>query len=654
MTRAWRITIVLLVLAWLGLQCWLLQSHWINPDEGAHLMDVRLAMEGLVPGIDYDARQPFYVYAYAPFLRLLGMNYVAGRVMPFIAIVLSAGLLWMISRRLWDAETGTAAVLGLLWAPLIVVDTAVVKTEPLSILLTCLGMYGLVRHLQERRWWPLWMAAASMGLAYYVRESSLAGLLAGGLVSLSLWRREGGGCLVRRLVVLAAGSGIVFLTVMGLYATRLSWGQVVMNEGLFPYYKIARAVGHITAWKAHVTAPAVALSASVITPSAAIPQIAAPTVVDAVVGTRYSQSWSATIQNLVEAVRFSFPWVMAALIGVVLWAQRSRRHPAHAESVMDRLPLTIVLAWLGSFALLYGYYAIQRGFFQFYFREFLPPMALLLAVVLRRAAARLGLARWTPWLLPAGIACGGLVFLAQCVIHGSSTLVALAAIAVFGGVVWWPGLQATRRLVYAGMTLAGGIVCHAVAKHLPIGGVPALCAAILLMTGWVLAVARWLGAGRGKVHARAFVVVALLAATAAWSASYAATKMGPAYDCIWSPQTLEEAVRVIEANSAPEDEVISGAVIWEFQAGRRPFAQITHPLGFVGWMKPATVERIMARLHERLPRLIVLDGYTEVTYLSGVPALKTLLRNTYYPVATVAGSKYPVTIYQRIVEAAGP
>src|SRR5689334_10052793 len=45
-------------------------GRWINPDEGAHLMDGRLALDGLLPIIDFNSRQIAYSYILAAFLWL--------------------------------------------------------------------------------------------------------------------------------------------------------------------------------------------------------------------------------------------------------------------------------------------------------------------------------------------------------------------------------------------------------------------------------------------------------------------------------------------------------------------------------------------------------------------------------------------------------
>ncbi|MBI3321595.1 MAG: glycosyltransferase family 39 protein, partial [Candidatus Omnitrophica bacterium] len=246
-TPSIRAMLVLLVGVWLALQGWLLTAHWINADEGAHLMDARLVLEGLIPEVDFHARQPLYVYAYVPFLRLFGVGYVAGRLMPVLATLLSAGVLFLIGRRLWGRMEGWCAAILYLWAPTILIDTAVVKTEPLAILLTALGLLGVVASIQRRHWWFLFAAGVAFGAGYYVRESTLAGLVVSGLILLAQ-AREGLGVLAKRLAVLGFGFGAVCLGVIACYARSLPLAQLLSHEGLFPFYRILVSVARILGW----------------------------------------------------------------------------------------------------------------------------------------------------------------------------------------------------------------------------------------------------------------------------------------------------------------------------------------------------------------------------------------------------------------------
>ena len=41
----------------LSIRLWLLDKRWINPDEGPHLMDAVLVLDGKIPRVDFDSRE---------------------------------------------------------------------------------------------------------------------------------------------------------------------------------------------------------------------------------------------------------------------------------------------------------------------------------------------------------------------------------------------------------------------------------------------------------------------------------------------------------------------------------------------------------------------------------------------------------------------
>jgi len=59
--------LILVALISVALRLWLLDQRWVNPDEGAHLMDAVLANEGKIPLVDFESRQPVYTYMIATF-----------------------------------------------------------------------------------------------------------------------------------------------------------------------------------------------------------------------------------------------------------------------------------------------------------------------------------------------------------------------------------------------------------------------------------------------------------------------------------------------------------------------------------------------------------------------------------------------------------
>ena len=72
--KAYRDYVLLFTILFISLliRLWLLDKRWINPDEGAHLMDAALALDGMIPKVDFGSRQPLYTYALAGFLKLFG------------------------------------------------------------------------------------------------------------------------------------------------------------------------------------------------------------------------------------------------------------------------------------------------------------------------------------------------------------------------------------------------------------------------------------------------------------------------------------------------------------------------------------------------------------------------------------------------------
>ena len=94
------------------------------------------------------------------------------------------------------------------------------------------------------------------------------------------------------------------------------------------------------------------------------------------------------------------------------------------------------------------------------------------------------------------------------------------------------------------------------------------------------------------------------------------------------------------------DEVISGGLIWEFQAGLQPFQRITHPLKFEFGLPAEQAADLDARIKATPPRFIVLDGYTQHSYGTVVPDLAQVISDRYEQIVTVPGGKYPVQLYQ--------
>ena len=128
---------------------------------------------------------------------------------------------------------------------------------------------------------------------------------------------------------------------------------------------------------------------------------------------------------------------------------------------------------------------------------------------------------------------------------------------------------------------------------------------------------------------------------------YMANRLHLKYDSNWSPAAVAQVADYIAQNTRPTDTVVSGAVIWELEAGRRPFMKISHPLEFsftIPEERRASLENTLVR---DPPKIIVLDGFTEETYFYQVPKLPDLIQASYDPVLTVENARLPVIVYRR-------
>jgi len=138
------------------------------------------------------------------------------------------------------------------------------------------------------------------------------------------------------------------------------------------------------------------------------------------------------------------------------------------------------------------------------------------------------------------------------------------------------------------------------------------------------------------------VAVGLIFATYLSPLSY----VTPSFECVWAPETVKETVQYLMENSSPNDEVMSGAVIWALESNTRPFLNITHPLSFRPGMSADEIKEVEEKMLVDPPRFIILDGYTEQTYLKHVSMIKYVMDNSYSIKKEVFGSKYVVRTYE--------
>ena len=615
------IWLVAIVLVGFLLRLWLWRSRWINPDEGAHLMDGRLALEGLVPLVDFASRQVLYTYILAGLIALVGPDYSLVRLCVLLTMPATACLVFAIGRRLFDRRVGLLAAAIFAFTPLAIVWAPIVHTEPFATLAACLAMYALLRHLGAGgTWGALAVAGVLFGLAYYIRESSLAATFAA-LCTLALCSRREPARLVRRVAVLLAGflaPCAAFALLYSRFLRPAQWWRSPLN----PLSLVATQLGRVAA----------ALGA---TPEGATPDtLRLP-----------EQPWATTALYLREIASLDAFLLVGVVLSVALLLAATQRRE---ELVALRLPGALLYPWLAGLTLVYGYWSLHRGFFPQYSEEFLPGLAILLAFVVDRLITwwlgRSSVGWGTVWLaIWAGIA-----FAASRLAPGLDlprpAYVAVPAVGfawwqLGGRAAWrqWLGVSAIAALGVWGLT-AGLSLPPAAARALKLLFVPALLA-LVWRTGRTAASAR-------HRSFLAYVGVVLLAAAVGYSYGAAARIVRPDYETVWTPGTVREIAGYLRTHSQAGDEAMSGAVIWELQADRQPFANISHPLEFMYGLPPDESATLASRLTRRPPRFVVLDGYTERSYGAVLPNLPRVLEQRYVVVDSAFGSYYPVRVYR--------
>ncbi len=613
----------------------LLVSHrWVNPDEGAHLMDGLLILDGFRPIRDFSARQVLYSYAQAGWLALTGGGLIGARLLPILASVGTGFLLFGIGRRLFDDRAALAATALYAFFPLSVLWSLNVHLEALTLLLASAGFYVTAGvRKDEPGWARALLAGLWFGLAFYVRESVLANLAAAAAGFTYVHRRSPGRAL-REVALLVAGFLAVGLAIALWYLRYLSAEQIWASQ-LNPLTLPVRILGAV---------PGPLEGAN------------PPVGVGVVPGRFEQQPVERGLANLEDMIALSlYLWIAVAVaLGFLAWRRRASRGADAAGGTLYRGWDSFVLpvAWLGFIAAAYAVWFAKLGFYPQYFTEFVPPLCLIAGAVVADAARR-----WAPggtalaW-LAALILALGLAFLAGRYLDlNRPVYLAIACIALLlpaalarGALRPW-ALVALGAALLAGAAAAGGPLLPRSLR-----GAVNLGVGLVVFVATIGVAARALGP-TGRVIG--FAVAVLVGAGALLSFDAAGGLMRLSYQCVWPPWLVGPVAKAIERESAPQDEVLSGAVVWALAAHRHPFLKISHPLGLLADFDQEERAKIEAGLARRPPRIVVLDGYTEKTFGRRLPELEALIARSYREVASFDGARFPVRVYRLEAGSAG-
>jgi hypothetical protein len=596
-------------------------------------MDGRLALDGLIPGADYDSRQPLYVYIIALVLKAFGVSYTVGRFIPVFGNLGIILFVFLIAKKMFDKKVALFASAIYAFLPFSILWSVIVHTQPVSVLLSCIGMYCVVFYIKnEKSVTPLILGGAFFSLAYYVRESALAMLLATFFYFLVTYR-DNLKKFIKTYGAILAGFFIICVGAFAYYMqfVNLSW---IWNSSVNPFYLVVRSLSKIfLSVKANLGE-----------------------------GDNFrlnDQPWSSTIGEVFATLHFnSFLYIgllfSILVLGYLLFIKRSDEK--HIKGILSFIYLLYL--WVLSLAIFYFYWLLHRGFYMQYFEELLPPLVILLAFVVVYCLSELRLSdRLLNKTVTIGLLLAFVFIFHNKFLHGirfNSTLMGLyvlSTVLVLASFWFFPKLTLKRRL-YASMFYLGLFVLSLVVLKQTYGKSPhfirmLLYLALLALTYFTVFTISQARLKRDLRESLGFILVSLVVSAFVLSFALSGSRMHLGFASTWSPSVVKEASDYIKLNSNGNADIMSGGVIWEFESGRRPFMNLSHPTAFRPGISAEMVHNIEQHMRETPPQFIVLDGYTEQTYLRHIKSLWTIIDDKYKNRKNLEnGSRYPVKIYE--------
>jgi len=608
---------------------WLLDQRWINPDEGAHLMDAVLALDGKVPLVDFSSRQPLYVYVNALILKLFGISYTAGRLLPLTCSLLIGLFVYLIAKTLFDGKVAFLSAVLYWLIPLELFNSVIVKTEPLTTLLACISFYLAIVGIKKNAWPQIAASGAFAALGFYVRQSVV--IIPVVFLGLLFYYHKGAmGATLKRLYPFLVGYAIIVLTVLLVYMNYRD-PLTVFFSSLNPVAFLLPALKKILivfGKSAETSSPSAAGSALIGNAGRNLHAF------------QYIKSSIMLHLFLVMALIFSF-------LGVFRHSVFENRQKRNAGPLCAYL---FLYSWIGMLFLAYAYYYFTRGYYIDYFREFLPPLIILFSawlVGIDKAFERYS-SLYT--LVSMAILCALAVWAIQAagLLYGKKFYALLTA-CCFAFFVHWKNTKTTKGRLLLSIGI-GTVIVYLVAVYgtttftFLSGVVPSIVLLVVIFTVPLLAPKDEFG-DRLKAYPK-FLALSILAITFMISMYVSATQFDLKYESIWSPESLKKVSAYLEHNTNQDEKVLSGAVIWEFQALRRPYLSISHPLALILGISDRNKAKFQKAVHNTPPVVVIIDGYTQKTYFKQFPWLEEFINNRYQLVADQGPAKYPIKIYR--------
>ena len=611
------------------IRIWLLDKRWINPDEGAHLMDAVLILDGKVPEVDFVSRQPIYAYVNAIVLKLLGVSYISGRLLPMTFSVLVGFIVFFMALMLFDQKVAilSAAIYWML--PLELINSVVVKTEPLVTVLTCLSLCAVILFSRGNRKAWLIFSGIFAAMGFYVRQSALIIPLT--VFGFLLFHHRG------RFRDTALCFGIFFIGYVGviffalIYYTRFMTFEKFSMSWLSPFGFLVSAGEKLVSiiGSSNNSANNVASHISLIS----------------------YDKYKLFHKYILQAVKLHLFLLIGLGFSLITFSRRFF-YQIKTKGKELATAYSLLYLWIFSLFIAYVYYYHVEAFYIDYFREFLPPLVIIFSAWLCSFIPSFERDEGFGYLIAGGLLLSAILFVAEWYFKkdlGGSLIVcislALFTLFYFAGTFISP----TRKLIFW-CSIATLIIIITLLRQAPLtpylsGIVPKFAIiGVIFCTPWVLL------SKKTRPKLTEFVrFTSYFIALGAFvlSLTFSVHRLTLTYDSNWPPNALENVSAYLKSHTRSTDSVMSGAVIWELQALRKPFLSISHPLGFEYKISQKERERLEAAIKTKPPEVIILDGVTEKTYFRQIPWLWEVLNSMYNLVYTAEPAKNPVKIYQQ-------